>query len=663
MSKPLAPLVALFHEGRAGARLDELCEFAPAQGEPEEFVLWLVRLVGWLRPRRRGERARAKLRFFKAHLDQHPEWKTRVAFALSEIVRKCDVDHALTYAGIPRHFHLGGEVMEWLSLRALPTACRTTDAADILRLALDEPDAAWIGSPEAVALMRELVDDTLGDELERALGVALIDLAHQIVAQAQAPSVRTLARVERSPFVGLYDAVTALDAAPESQSAHQALLGRIRQCHLGVDAHRTGLIERGADLNTTFQLTRLGQQLDRLALLATLRHGNSDEALGRVLSSIVREASRNTNGKRLLRRSADLVVKNMVDSAATVGRAYLEDEHSSWSAAFRAGAGGGAIMAVATVVKCFLSDLHLPTLYEGLVYSLNYAAAFCAAYLLHFTIATKLPAHTAAALARAVQGSGGHRARLARFIAVWRSTARLQLAGLVGNVVVAGPLAYAIDLCFTRILHRHVATGAHAVELLQANSVLGPSIVFAAITGLFLWISSLIGAGADNWTRVVRLSDRLATNPRVMTRITPARARAFADAIVSRTGGLLGNLSLGFLLGGVPAAFAIARLPVEIRHVTVSTGSVALAISTGAGTHGAVVQALIGLAVIGFVNVAVSFFLALWLALRATLGMRTAGASTALVRLGLWFWLKHDRRAAPPKDTPPPGPVAAVGNA
>jgi site-specific recombinase len=105
--------------------------------------------------------------------------------------------------------------------------------------------------------------------------------------------------------------------------------------------------------------------------------------------------------------------------------------------------------------------------------------------------------------------------------------------------------------------------------------------------------------------------------------------------MVKRFGGLLGNLSLGFMLGGVPAAFAIAQLPVEIRHVTVSTGSVALALSAGAGTRGEIALAVGGVVVIALVNVVVSFVLALWLALRATRGMRTSASAYALVRIGI----------------------------
>lgn len=631
---PLFGLLGVGDDQQSSGRLDELCEFAPSDGEQEEVVFWFTRLVAWLRPKR-GQRADAKLRFLRTQLEKHPEWREKVAAAFGLLVQRSTVDQLLAYGGIPLHFHFGGAVKEWMVARVLPTACRTTDAAQILRLAFEERDVEWLASSELVALLRMLVDAPLVEVLERGLRESLVDLAHQIVAQAHSPSVRTLAQGDRSPFRGLYDAVLSLDSDASGRAAFEAVRGRIKQCQLLLGDHREELGSRGANFNTTFQLGRMRQQLDRLLLLANLRHDAGDAVLGRAVASLVGAVTRNFDGKRLLARSADLVVENLVDAAATVGRKYLDDEQSSWRAAFFAGAGGGALMAFATIVKFLLSGLHLPPLYEGLAFSINYGSTFCAAYLLHFTIATKLPAHTAAALARSVQATGGHRERLAGFVAVWRTTLRLQLAGLVGNVVVVGPLAFLLDVLAHRALGHHLLSTEKAEHVLAAQSVLGPSIVFAALTGLFLWISSLVGAAGENWTRVTHLADRLASNVHVMRRIGAQRARSAAEATVARAGGLLGNLCLGFMLGGIPAAFAIASLPVEIRHVTVSTGSVALALATGAGTRAEITLAVLGLVVIAAVNVGVSFVLALWLALRATKGMRPSMSSVALVRIGI----------------------------
>ncbi|MBK7395916.1 MAG: hypothetical protein IPJ34_06310 [Myxococcales bacterium] len=634
-----SPFLALLQRDEGHTRLDEICEFAPADGEDEERVLWLTDLVEWLRPAR-GERFAPRLRFLEARLRQQPASRAAVARTFERLVSRIEVERLLAYGGIPLDFHFFGAVREWLLLHTLPTACKTSDGASVLRIALAEGDLQWVGAPGLIAFFRGFVDAPLAESLSRALRGALTDLAHQLVAQAHAPNVRRLAAGDRSPFHGLYEAVATFDAAPTDDAGYLALRGRVRQCSLLLGAHGAELVERGASLNTTFQLRRMGEQLRRLDVLTTVRHDPSDEALAEALAAIAKDVVRGTNGRRLFTRSADLLAQNIVDSAAEVGRSYLDEERSSFRAAALAGAGGGAIMAGATIAKYALAALHLPALYEGVVFAVNYGAAFCAAYLLHFTIATKLPAHTAAVLARSVQGGAGHRARLRDFVTVFRSTVRLQIAGLFGNVVVAGPLALVADRGFRALAGRHLVSAHTAEHVLTSTSLLGPSFLFAGLTGVFLWVSSLVGAYGDNWTRAAALADRLATNRRVLRRIEPTRARAWADAVVGRVGGLAGNATLGLLLGLVPAAFVIAHVPVEIRHVTVSTSAVALALSQGVGTRAEVVLALSGLVVIGVVNVVVSFVLALFLALRASQGMRPAPASIALVRIGLGRWLR-----------------------
>ncbi len=636
-------LALLRRPDRDIARLDELCGFAPHEGPVEDLVFWFVRLVEWLRPDAKS--AATRVRFLRAQLDVHPEYRENVSRAVSSLARLVDVEHFLVYGGIPREFHFLGAVKEWLGARVLPRACASNDGAQIVRLAFTLGDAAWVRSSGLLPLLRDVLDPELAGPLGGAVDNALLDVTHQIVAQAHAPRVRTLSRTDRPPFRGLYETVTAFVAEPGSEARFRALTGRVRQCHAAIDAHRAELADRGADLNTTFQLARIGQQLERLTTLAELRHAKTDDdVLARTGAALVHRITR--SGAGIFRRSADLLVQNLVDTAADVGRHYLGDARDSWWAAFRAGAGGGALMAIATGLKLLLTALHLPPLYEGLVFSLNYASAFCAAYLLHYTIATKLPANTATALARAVQEDAGHRTRLAHFLSEWRVAARLQIAGLVGNVVVAGPLAFAGYAAFTALAHRPLVAAEKAHHIFHAQSALGPSVVFAALTGVFLWVSSLAGAAADNMARTSNLAERLATNVHVMRRLNVVHARALVDRIVPRVGGLTGNVVLGFLLGGVPAAFAIASLPVEIRHVTVSTSSVAIAIATGTGSASEIALAIVGVVLIGIVNVVVSFVLALQFALRSARGLRGSWATQALVRIGVERWLGRGAPAA-----------------
>jgi site-specific recombinase len=622
--------------------LDTLCEFAPSQGSQAELVYWFVELVGWLRPTRR-EPVEVRIRYLAAVFERHPAWHQNVASALSLLVSRCDVAQLFSSAGIPRDFHLAAAMADWAVDRVLPAACDTEDAAQILAMALRPSDLAWMGRMGNAAWLTQLVHGDLHDVLLDQLAQALVDLAHEVVSQAHSSRLRGLADMSRSPFRGLYEAVAQLNAAPHEPGNARALEGRLKQCLLALEAQRSALAERGASINTSFRLLRMQHQLRRLSLLCALRHDPSPVRIWITLGKLCKDTLRGRRARGILRGSTHVVMRNLVDTTAAVGREYLEPDHSSSWAAFRAGAGGGICMAVATAFKFLIARLHWPVLYEGIAFSLNYAAAFCAAYLLHFTIATKLPAHTAAALARGLEDGPSFRARLGRFVVAWGATVRLQLLGLLGNVVVVAPLAYGLAYGFRALFGQHLLSQEKAAYVLHSQSILGPSFLFASVTGVFLWLSSLLGASVDNWARVERLTDRLATNVHALRHSVALRARMKAEQLTSKVGGLAANLTLGFLLGGVPAVFALLKLPVEIRHVTVSVGSVALAQVAGARGGQAWALAISGVVVIGLVNVLVSFVLALWFA-RASAREEGARHAGALMKLGIRRWARRALR-------------------
>ena len=85
--------------------------------------------------------------------------------------------------------------------------------------------------------------------------------------------------------------------------------------------------------------------------------------------------------------------------------------------------------------------------------------------------------------------------------------------------------------------------------------------------------------------------------------------------------GLAANVSLGLLLGLVPTLLAFVGLPIEVRHVTLSTGQLAAAVGT-LGWQTAATPAfwwcVAGLGVTAALNLGVSF----WLALRVAMGSR-----------------------------------------
>jgi site-specific recombinase len=85
--------------------------------------------------------------------------------------------------------------------------------------------------------------------------------------------------------------------------------------------------------------------------------------------------------------------------------------------------------------------------------------------------------------------------------------------------------------------------------------------------------------------------------------------------------GVAGYVSLGLMLGLLPFISVFAGIPVEVRHITLASASLAYDVSSLAWSHTVpwreVGWAGLGLLATGVLNFTVSFALGLWLALRA----------------------------------------------
>ena len=119
--------------------------------------------------------------------------------------------------------------------------------------------------------------------------------------------------------------------------------------------------------------------------------------------------------------------------------------------------------------------------------------------------------------------------------------------------------------------------------MLESLSLLGPSVLFAAFTGVLLFASSLIAGGAENWFVLRNIDSVIRYNPRITRVLGTTRADRWARFLRKNISGLASNISLGFMLGLVPAFAAFFGLGLEVRHVTLSTGQIGVAIRRWAG--------------------------------------------------------------------------------
>jgi site-specific recombinase len=181
------------------------------------------------------------------------------------------------------------------------------------------------------------------------------------------------------------------------------------------------------------------------------------------------------------------------------------------------------------------------------------------------------------------------------------------------------------------------------------------TIFFAAVTGVLLWVSSLAAGWFENWVVYRRLPEAI-EHHRYGKRVGHQRMARIARFLEREAAGFGGSIALGFLLGMIPVFAKFFGLPIDVRHITLSTGSLTLAMSS-VGVQGvgwsAVLSAVAGIAIIGLLNFGVSFALALIVALRARdvpRGERTTLAGAVVRR----FFRRPLEFFYPPRDAGPP---------
>jgi site-specific recombinase len=144
--------------------------------------------------------------------------------------------------------------------------------------------------------------------------------------------------------------------------------------------------------------------------------------------------------------------------------------------------------------------------------------------------------------------------------------------------------------------------------------------LYAILTGVFLWVASLVGGTFENWFVVSKLPDAIANSRLLRALVGSESALRISRFVLLHVSGFRGSVSLGFMLGMVGLLGHLLGIPIEVRHVTFATGQLTFAgISLGPE---AVIQpdflwAVAAISVIGACNFGVSFALALFVAFRA----------------------------------------------
>lgn len=265
--------------------------------------------------------------------------------------------------------------------------------------------------------------------------------------------------------------------------------------------------------------------------------------------------------------------------------------------------------------------MKLAPFWQGFLYSTNYSLGFILIQDTGSTLATKQPAYTANNVASSFDvkkvGDSPDLRNLAITIA---RVCRTQLASFAGNLLVVFPLTYILAMLFFQITGTKIASGETAHQLLVSQQPFHSlALLYACFTGFFLFASGLIAGYVENYVVYGKVGERLRSLSSFKFTFSEKRRFRIIHYIENNLGALIGNISLGFFLGMAGFFGKIFGIPFDIRHITISAANTAIgffgmdnAISTRELWY-----TLIGVFSIGFLNFAVSFGLAFFVAVKS----------------------------------------------
>ena len=627
--------------------LTALANAADPKASQAERHLWLVRLLEWLRhapraavapeakadaPEDRTPLPTLRLRHLINQLERQEELRDRVRSLAQAFWR--DIDAAALYAdlGFGARLSFASELLSRVQTRLLPGTPDTRDLAALFVLLFEPADAAWLEAIDAPTLQRAAALVGPGAEATRTVQLdAITILISGLHAAGYTPALRQrmdAALLQSEPFRQITPAAAAVrqavlegrsDDALREAGYLRALLDACRRAAASVLPH---LEAYGVSVNIVFTLDQLESRTQRIeALLDCVLAPDPVAECHRLLLDLVCTLPELRGVRKLFSRHYSLLARQVTERSAETGEHYITTNRDEYHDMLRRACGGGAVIAGTTFVKFAVVALGMTAFWTGFWSGANYAASFVIVMLLHWTVATKQPAMTAPALAATLpSGRASSDEEVEAFVDRVAQLIRSQMAGIAGNLALCAPLVLAVQWLSNQLLGAPLVGRAEAEYVLDSITLLGPTALFAAFTGVLLFASSLVAGWAENWFVFHRLDSAIAWNPKIVATLGAVRAQRWSTWWRANVSGVAGNVSLGMLLGLVPALASFFGLPLDVRHVTLASGQLGAAL-------GALGWPLLqepvfwwcvaGIACTGVLNLGVSFWLAFKVALRS----------------------------------------------
>jgi site-specific recombinase len=556
-------------------------------------------------------------------------FQQRVREILTE-VRSVDL---FAESGLHPRQGLWSEVLRRMIEELLPSAREDTDLSKLvfriyptsksIERLIALPDETF----ERLARLISPVEDASAWAVQREdLTQAFLLLGVHVAGIGLSPALRARSQaglIEESPFYQLQQATGELirqgGAAPEFET----WCGKVQHCRDEMQYVHQRMEDTGVSTSLVFDMGTIERAIARMESIAGVlflaEPHQSIAAVKRLLDDVMNARREEMSVRALVSENTALMARKVVERSGKAGEHYIANSRKEYRSMWLASLGGGFLTVLTAAIKMRVVEANLPPFVEAMAAGTNYAVSFIVLQQCHLALATKQPSVTAAAFAGIVRNTSG-KARLEKVAEFVSRITRSQLASAAGNLLAVGlgciVFANLWVLLFSRP-YLEASSAEHVYETL--NPWASGTVIYAALTGVILWVSALAGGWFENFATFNHLSAAIIQHP-WGRKLGRERMKRLANTVDANLSGWTTSIVLGYLLGFVPEIGRFFGFPLDVRHVTLSTGTLALAAASFGRDwlyRGWFTKAVFGIAVIFVLNLGVSFAIAASVAMKA----------------------------------------------
>ncbi|MFN6943957.1 MAG: site-specific recombinase [Cytophagaceae bacterium] len=624
----------------------------------------LKALVSKIRPSRKSNWAKAEKNLTEVIeiLRENPELASGLRTYFFNLIDKKKIIRLLTEIGILSNDGFFKETTKKITQFVLPPIYHDKDLTKLLNeVFYKRSDYQWVTGIDS-KLWQEFFqlmfakgrDQTNADFLNQLLNSVLV-LSQRITSLGLEPEIiDKIPELEEfdSPFLAQNKAVIIylekfvqdpnFDRTPANPQANY-LFNLLYQCEKYVETIRNNKSKFGASLTLTYTLQRLIQNIRRIRILIKILTENDQLptlAAVELFKELVKAENKKHSLGEHLASNFDLIAFQITEHAGRTGEHYITSTRKEYKKMFFSAMAGGLIVGILTIFKTLIHYLRLPLFGEAFMYSMNYSLGFMGIHVTHSTLATKQPAMTASKIAGSLDLKESSEPALNSLADLIVKISRSQFIALIGNIIIAFPVAFAIAMAIYYINGQHLADPEKAYKMMKDCSPIESLALFhAAIAGVYLFLAGLISGYWDNKNVYCKISQRLNIHSGLRSVLGQKRLTKFSNYIDKNLGSLAGNFFFGIFLGSTSTIGFIFGLPLDIRHITFSSGNfgIAMAALQFQVPLEDILISIGGILSIGFVNLFVSFGLAIFVAIKSRrVNFRQSRKLAGILLLKVW---------------------------